>query len=153
MMTMTGVRLSTATDCRDLSPRLRQADLDELNAFSGEQPEIALNHARKMSVDCSTMIIDHEIAGMFGITANGCVWMVSTDALPRKAKTFMRASRGILNTWLLQHRMLWNVVDERNTTHIRWLKHMGFTFTGQHRILHDPNVKFLEFYKCASPHS
>jgi hypothetical protein len=42
--------------------------------------------------------------------------------------------------------VLMNMVDCRNAVHIRWIKHMGFTFdpTGNQKI---GGVDFLSFFK------
>ena len=49
-----------------------------------------------------------------------------------------------LEEWLKEFNVLYNVVDKRNTQHIEWLKHIGFTFSGEVII---NGYKFLQFFK------
>jgi len=63
-------------------------------------------------------------------SAHGDIWMLATDELVEKhGREFARASRGWVDFLNTQYRCLSNIVDARNTVHIRWLEWCGFTFT------------------------
>jgi hypothetical protein len=70
--------------------------------------------------------------------------MVGTDRVVEHRKTFLRESRRWVahfhDTW----KVLSNLVDERNRTHIAWLKWLGCEFHETHNIGPE-NSPFLRF--------
>jgi hypothetical protein len=81
---------------------------------------------------------------------DGDVWLLGTDALATRplAGQFLRQSR----FWLTAlHEgcapILHNVIDARNTLHIRWLQWLGFTFIKRHEVFGVEGRPFLEFMR------
>ena len=80
-------------------------------------------------------------AGMGGI--NGTViWMVTTPVIHDYPIGFVKEAKRVLAT--REEPILGNVVDKRNTVHLRLLKYLGFKFLRE--ISHGPNqLTFIEF--------
>lgn len=141
-------RPATEQDVKDLAPRLRLADVREIQAASGLSPEAALRASFKASEVCQALFVgDGPVLAIFGVCPGGVVWMIGSDDLWKHRFNFLRQSRRVTEQLLSSYRVLWNAVDERNFVHIRWLKWLGYIFPGQWVIQHDPQVKFLVFYK------
>lgn len=123
-------------DIETLVERMRQADVDEVNAC-GYAPLEALHQSVNRSTQCWTATADGEMACMFGVTpismicGIGCPWMLGTDLITKNAGAFIRHSRSYIVDMLQAYPHLFNFVDTRNVKAIRWLKRAGFT-------LHDP---------------
>ena len=81
-------------------------------------------------------------AGMAGVGQRGDIWMLCTPAIYEKPIMFAREAKRYVDG--RQEPLLWNIVDKRNTAHIRLLKFLGFKFLRQ--VLHGPNyLPFIEF--------
>ena len=86
---------------------------------------------------------DGKIAAMIGVE-DGRVWMLSTTACTDHPRTFVKD----VKRWLLSQPdgLYWNIVDKRNTVHIRLLRLLGFKFLRE--LNYGPNnLPFLEFCK------
>lgn len=138
-------RPSVASDIFAVAPLLRTEDLQEIAAGSGKDPEEVLKAGFRGEV-CNT--IDSEIGplGMYGCTG-GRIWMLATTGLPLAARSFLRQSRKVISDLHLRYPILYNVVDERNKVHIKWIRWCGFSFINRlpsHGIEQRP---YLEFAK------
>lgn len=128
------VRPATIQDARDLAPRLRPADVQEIWAATGESPEEALIMGVKLGRPALSFVDPRgELAGMFGVTPLsdplvGAVWMLSSPAIERYPVHFLRRCRGWIEQFHDAYPVLMNYVDARNVVHIRWLKWVGFQF-------------------------
>lgn len=149
------VRPATDDDIVRLAPRLREADRQESLATLGE-PLLALRVSRELSTETLTVAMGTEPLAMFGWVAEDIaaqVWMVGSNALLANGRTrfFLHAARRWTNDLQERFPLLWNTIDARNTTHIRWLKWMGFTFihTGLAGPLGLPFHTFVRIKPCA----
>ena len=80
-------------------------------------------------------------AGMAGVD-DGIIWMVCTPAIQEYPVTFAREAKRFVES--RTEPLLWNVVDKRNTVHLKLLKFLGFKFLRE--IYHGPNnLSFIEF--------
>ncbi len=129
------IREATIEDAHELAPKVRQADLDEIEAASGmlgEAPLEALVKSLTASGSPKTGLIDGEVVCMFGVATNtllsvrGCPWLLSSDLLIDHAKPFLRRSREYVNSLKEDYMYLCNFVDARNKHAIRWLEWLGF---------------------------
>ena len=85
-------------------------------------------------------------AGMGGINGS-IIWMVTTPVIHDYPIGFVKEAKRVLAT--RKEPMLGNIIDKRNTVHIRLLKYLGFTFSKE--ITHGPNkLTFIEFYRVRS---
>ncbi len=139
---------------------LRKADIDEMKAVTGlNNTWAALKSAVRNSTEWTEISYDDEtgeIITLFGLGSfrSGAVkpclhsvgipWMVASPNLYKHKKLFMRYSKKIIKEMLDQFPLIANYVDSRNTLHIRWLKHMGFKFTGELQEIN--GVMFKHFY-------
>ena len=83
-------------------------------------------------------------AGMAGVEDDGCIWMLTTDAIYDYPLTFARESKRYVERH--SDKRLWNIIDKRNTVHLKLLKFLGFEFLEE--IFHGPNnLPFIKFYK------
>lgn len=125
------VRVYEPGDELELAPRLRGADLRELQASTTLTPVDCLRAGAECSVPACT-IIDNSgaIAGMFGVNLDGRVWLLGTEAMTKGSlgRQFIHQCRAYVKTLQRLYPLLYNQIDERNTVHIRWLKWMAFTF-------------------------
>ena len=113
-----------------IAPRLRQRDCDEIWSAVGTDPRTALEESIALSSIHRTILLDGEPAAIFGAAPSnedncGVAWLLGTDAIDTHARAFWLASReglALLFTWFAR---LFNYVDARNQTSLRWLKRLG----------------------------
>ena len=85
-------------------------------------------------------------AGVAGVDPGGQIWMVCTPAIEEYPITFAREAKRYVER---QKGLLWNIVDERNTVHLKLLKFLGFKFLRE--ISHGPKqLSFIEFCRVRS---
>ena len=91
-----------------------------------------------------------ELAGIAGVEPNGQIWMLCTPAILKYPITFAREAKRYVDS--RQEKLLWNVVDIRNTVHIKLLRFLGFKFL--RKLEYGPNkLTFIEFCKlCYGQH-
>ena len=142
----------------DLAPRLRQADLDELQASCSLPPLQVLQTGAYNSVPSVTVIGNNGfVAAMFGVVpqpdGTGVVWLLGSDELtkPPLSRQFIRECRTFVKVLERGYTELHNIIDERNTVHRRWLEWIGFEFTNRIPEYGIERRPFLEFKKsCAT---
>ena len=73
--------------------------------------------------------------------------MVCTSSILTFPHTFAREAKRFVNS--RDEKLLWNIVDKRNTVHIKLLRFLGFKFLRE--LKHGPNqLSFMEF--CRGSH-
>jgi len=81
-------------------------------------------------------------AGLAGVQEGGKVWMLCTPAIHDYPLTFAREAKRFIES--REETLLWNIVDKRNTAHLKLLKFLGFKFLRE--LEHGPNkLTFIEF--------
>jgi len=108
-----------------VASNLRQDDLRECVEGHGIQPTIDIPLASLRGFCRSFTMPNGETAGMVGIIDDK-IWMLCTPAIHKYPITFARESKKFIDSRTEPY--LWNVVDKRNTVHIKLLKFLGFTF-------------------------
>ena len=144
-------RLAKEEDAKELAPRLRSADLQEIKAVTGEEPLKALERSLAWS-DPGHAITDEvdKVVALFGVIPDseeenmGCVWLLGSDDLVKHSVSFLRQSRKWVEKLHQRYDCLWNYIDARNEIHIRWLKWCGFTFL---RRVEEYGVEQRPFYE------
>ena len=83
------------------------------------------------------------IAGMAGVEKeDGRIWMLCTHVIHEHPLIFAREAKRWIES--REEKLLWNVVDKRNTTHLKLLKFLGFKFLRE--LKYGPNqLTFIEF--------
>lgn len=155
-------RPSTPEDVSDLAPRLRQEDLRELGALNGCGALQALSEGLLTSDECWSITYNGLVIGMFGVAPlegrpdAGAIWLLASDDLPKIRWEFLKKTRPWVGYFHTKYPKLTNMVDSRNTQHVKWIKWAGFDFINQYEVGPD-KVLFLEFFKerkvtaCAVP--
>ena len=148
------VRPAQTTDAVELAPRLREADLREIQAGSNRTPQAALESALSISTQAYAIECNGRVEALFGVADTndpqlGAVWLLGSDNLKAFRYTFLRHSKTWLNKLFADYRLLGNWVDARNTVHIEWLKWLGFRGLQRAPIGRNGEV-FVEFAKLPS---
>ena len=142
---------STVRHISPIAKSIREADLLEILAAGSNSPYDSLWDGHRMSNPGYTFIVDNKPVCMFGVVPFednprwGTIWMLGTDDITDKYSfQFLRWSKRFLPTLMEPYEMVCNIVDARNTVHIRWIKWMGFKFIRQ--VVFGPeNRLFWEF--------
>ena len=126
----------------DVASNLRPEDRREVEEGHGTDPlGYLINEARIGTCVYFTMP-NGKTAGMAGIEDDGMIWMLCTTVIHDYPLTFAREAKRFIDS--RQEKLLWNIVDERNTVHLKLLKFLGFKFL--RRIKYGPNkLSFIEF--------
>jgi|ERR1044072_64245 hypothetical protein len=147
------IRTAKLSDIHDLAPRLREADIQEIKAASGETSVGVLERGLFSSDPCYVVVRDDgRSLALFGVVpdlssnfvSSGIIWLLGSDDLVKYSYTFLRYGREWIERLQERYNFLWNYVDARNETHIRWLKWCGFSF---YAILEKHGVEQRPFYK------
>jgi len=81
-------------------------------------------------------------AGLAGVQEGGKIWMLCTPVIHKYPLTFAREAKRFIES--REEKLLWNIVDKRNTAHLKLLKFLGFKFLRE--LEHGPNkLTFIEF--------
>ena len=81
-------------------------------------------------------------AGMAGVDKGGIIWMICTTAIHDYPVTFAREAKRYVES--RTEPLLWNIVDKRNTVHLKLLRFLGFRFLRE--VKNGPNqLPFMEF--------
>jgi len=128
---MVRVRPHAALDGPELARRMRVRDCDEVWASDHQIPLEAIEVACCVSEFVRTIVIDGEIAAMFGVRAIrpevGIIWLLTTDTVDRKPCAFWRTMKTELLRLLRVYPALANMVDARYTQAVESLRRVGFT--------------------------
>jgi len=146
------VEHSTKADALHVARHLRQADKNEVNALT-EQPHLqVIRDGIHASCPCYTIRLTStgKPCGIFGACKTdhpdrGVVWLVGTDDLLTKSRTFIRHSREWVDEIQSHYRLLYNVIDARNTVHLNWLKWTGFELVQEFEKYGIEKRKFILF--------
>lgn len=152
------VRPVAPGDIAALAPRLREADIREIEAATGEPPLEALERCAQASDPCYVVAMGPEATGeviaLFGVVPaepdRGVVWLVGSDEIARHGVAFARDSRAWVARLHQRYRILGNCADVRNEVHLRWLGWCGFTI---HRKIEEYGAGRRPFYEFSSVHA
>ena len=125
----------------EVASNLRSEDRREIEEGWGYDPVQSLTEAIHDDFCVYFTAPNGKTAGMGGI--NGTViWMVTTPVIHDYPIGFVKEAKRVLAT--RKEPILGNIVDKRNTIHLRLLKYLGFKFLRE--ISHGPNqLTFIEF--------
>jgi len=90
---------------------------------------------------------DGRIAGLAGVEDDGKIWMLCTNVIHDVPILFARQAKKWIDS--RKEKLLWNIVDKRNTAHLKLLKFLGFKFLRE--LEYGPNkLTFIEFCRVRS---
>ncbi len=129
---------------KEVASNLRDDDRREVEEGHGVDPYIAIVGKAQEGSCIYFEVPNGKTAGMAGVDDDGRIWMLTTDAIYDYPLTFARESKRFVERQT--HDVLWNIIDKRNTVHLKLLKFLGFKFSEE--IFHGPNqLPFIKFYK------
>ncbi len=124
-----------------VASNLRPEDRRECVEGHGIEPTIDIPLASLRGFCKYFRVPNGETAGIVGINDDK-IWMLCTPAIDKYPITFAREAKRFIDSRTEPY--LWNVVDKRNTVHIKLLKFLGFTF--HEELLFGPNnLPFIRF--------
>jgi len=132
----------TLEAAKEVASNLRPEDRREVEEGHGIDATEALLDAAQESSCVYFTVPNGKTAGMAGVDPGGQIWMLCTPAIHDYPITFAREARRYVERQ--PDKLLWNVVDKRNTVHLKLLKFLGFKFLRE--IEFGPNkLSFIEF--------
>ena len=139
---------ATPEDVAEVASNLRPEDDREVVEGWGMEPETVLPYIASDGLCVSFQAPDGRIAGLAGIQDDGRVWMLCTNVIDEYPIHFIREAKRFVDS--REDAILWNVVDKRNTLHLKLLKHLNFKFLRE--VEWGPNkLTFIEFCRvCTS---
>ena len=129
--------------------------IDKIEAFyqSGQSPEDAVAYTYLCSNITMTVAGDNDQPmGLCGVADNKCIWFVATDELFDNKKyriQLVRQGKEWVDNLLESYKILYNYVYAENTSAIKWLKALGFTFVKLHESYGYQKKPFYEFLRIA----
>jgi len=135
------ITLEAATE---VASNLRPEDRREIEEGHGVDPFTTIISKAQEGSCVYFNVPNGKTAGMAGVEDDGMIWMLTTEAIYEYPLTFARESKRYVERQ--SHDPLWNIIDKRNTVHLKLLKFLGFKFLEE--IFHGPNhLPFIKFYK------
>ena len=125
----------------EVASNLRPDDRREVEEGHGVDPFVMITSKAQEGSCVYFNVPNGKTAGMAGVAPGGLIWMLTTPAIEEYPITFAREAKRYVER---QKGLLWNIVDERNTVHLKLLKFLGFKFL--RKISHGPKqLSFIEF--------
>ena len=132
----------------EVASNLLPEDRREVKEGHGHDPEIVIPLAYQGD-SVYFRVPNGELAGIAGVQKDGQIWMLCTPAILKYPVTFAREAKRYVDS--RKEKLLWNIVDKRNTVHIKLLRFLGFKFLRE--IEYGPNkLTFIEFCRICGWH-
>ena len=126
----------------EVASNLRPDDFREISEGYGIDPKVYLPIMAQTPSGVYFTSPSGKIAGMAGVGQQGDIWMLCTPVIYEKPILFAREAKRYVDS--RTEPLLWNIVDIRNTAHLKLLKFLGFRFL--RKLNHGPNnLTFIEF--------
>ena len=126
----------------EVASNLRPDDYKEVFEGHGHYPLFQIPMAAFNGDTVWFEVPNGKTAGLAGVQDGGQVWMLCTNAIHEYPLTFAREAKRFIES--RKEELLWNIVDKRNTAHLKLLKFLGFKFLRE--LTHGPNkLTFIEF--------
>lgn len=94
--------------------------------------------------------VEEQPSVIFGITPSpgnssaGIIWLLSTEEIRRAPLSILREAREWVDYFTARYSSIYNIADERNDLHIRWIQLLGFTLGDTYAL---NGHAFRAFYK------
>ena len=126
----------------EVASNLLPEDHREVEEGHGHDPNVILPSTYHIGDSVYFKVPNGELAGIAGVHDGGQIWMLCTPAILKYPVTFAREAKRYVES--REEKLLWNIVDKRNTVHLKLLKFLGFKFLRE--LKHGPNqLTFIEF--------
>ena len=147
------LRKSKLEDFKFVVENMREMDRLETYYQTDMTPEDALSVTFLGSqINMTIASDDDEPIGLCGVFKDGCIWCIATDELFNNKKyriQLIRQGRKWVDNLLESYKILYNYVYAENTSAIKWLKALGFTFVNLHESYGQQKKPFYEFLRIA----
>lgn len=147
------LRKAKLKDFKFVVKNMRVMDKIEAHYQTGMTPEDALSFTFLSSKTNMAIADDNDQPiGLCGVQTDGCIWMVATDELFKNKKyrfQLTKQGRDWVDNLLRTYNILYNYVYAENTSAIKWLKTLGFTFVNLHKSYGQQKKPFYEFLRIA----
>lgn len=147
------LRKASLKDFKYVVSNMRVMDKIEAKYQTGLEPELALSYTFLGSqVNMAIADDNDQPIGLCGVIQDGCIWCVATDGLYSNKKyriQLIRQGRVWVDNLLESYKILYNYVYAENTSAIKWLKALGFTFVNYHKEYGKEQKPFYEFLRIA----
>ena len=144
------IHLASQEDVDEVASNLRPEDFREVVEGWGMEPTTVLPFIASDGHTVSFNAPDGRIAGLAGIQDDGRVWMLCTNVIDEYPIHFIREAKRFIDS--REDPILWNVVDKRNTLHLKLLQHLNFKFLRE--VEWGPNkLTFIEFCRVLTSSS
>ena len=128
---------------------IRPEDAAEVEATTSEDMYTLIARHIKKSNESWSVFNDDKLVAILGVASLSLVsgigtpWALSTNEATKHKRVFMKASRILMDNWLIKYPILICYIDARYKKALRWAKWLGFT-------IHPPKPygeKQLPFHK------
>ncbi len=126
----------------EVASNLRPDDFREVYEGHGSFPLLHIPQAAFSGDTVYFKAPNGKTAGLVGVQKGGAIWMLCTPVIHKYPLTFAREAKRYIES--REEKLLWNIVDKRNTAHLKLLKFLGFKFLRE--LPYGPNkLTFIEF--------
>jgi len=145
------IRRPIESDIEYISEHIRDADKLEVESFG-----VGVYAIMKATYDCDladnyTALYDGVPMAMFGIHkesligVTATIWMLGTSDVGKCPRELITKAREVISNGLLENMELMNYIDCRYKKTLRWLKHLGFSYSEPFKL----GINGEEFVKAS----
>jgi len=136
------VRPATLEDVPLIAKDLLKEGIEDF-ARAGVNPVLCMAYDTLNSKTFLLISPDNKPAALFGVYADGCIWMNMTNEIRKHPKAFIKEAKEFIKTL---GPILWNQVDIQNNNLRKFLRLIGFKVINV--VLCDTkNIYYVEFAK------
>ena len=136
------IHKATTEAAIEVASNLREDDRREVVEGHGEDPLESIPPSIHEGLSAYFTLPNGKTAALGGVYPGGIIWMLTTPAIHDYPITFAREAKRFLDS--MDYPLLWNIVDKRNTVHLKLLRFLGFKFIRE--VTYGPNnLSFIEF--------
>ena len=136
------VRPATLEDVPLIAKDLLKEGIEDFNR-AGMNPVLCMAYDTLNSKTFLLISPDNKPAALFGVYADGCIWMNMTNEIRKHPKAFIKEAKEFIKTL---GPILWNQVDIQNNNLRKFLRLIGFKVINV--VLCDTkNIYYVEFAK------
>tara|TARA_Y100001972_G_C7451116_1_gene230922 strand:+ start:72 stop:524 length:453 start_codon:yes stop_codon:yes gene_type:complete len=145
------LRKANLQDLNYVCNNMREIDRLEAYYLTGKDPKDSVKLTYLAGHKVLTIADDNDQPmGLCGVVTDGCVWMLCTDELYSNKKykiQLIRKGRKWIDNLLKNYNILYNFVYADNTSAIKWLRSLGFTFINYYEEYGEQKKPFYEFLR------
>ena len=131
----------------EVASNLTPADYREVCEGHGLFPRFHIPMSAMQGDNVVVQTPDGKTAAIGGVTEEGQIWLLSTPRIKEHPLALAKDIKRFVDN--RTEKLLWNIVDKRNTDHLKLLKFLGFKFLREFK--YGPNqLTFIEFCRVRS---